>query len=179
MFTCPACDRTINPASEVCPYCQADLAPATPAKRGASQRRGLLFVLVGGALLIALIWGIVWFVLPRPNVPPHAEAEASAVAALRQVSTVVTAYEKREGGYPVSIEQVSGQAGGAFADAREEGYFLSYHSGKPGADGNIHSFILLARPAYYGYRNFYVDQTGVIRFTTENRPATKTDPPIS
>jgi hypothetical protein len=179
MFTCPACDRTINPASEVCPYCQADLAPAAPAKRRLAQRRGLLFVLASGAMLIAAIWAIVWFVLPRPDLPPHAVAEASAISALHDVGGVLSSYQRAENGYPLSIEQVSTQAGQAFASAREEGYFLSYRAGSPGADGNVHSFILLARPAYYGYRNFYLDQTGVIRSTTENRPATKKDPPIS
>jgi len=32
------------------------------------------------------------------------------------------------------------------------------------------------RAGNYGYRNFYADETGVIRATRENRPATPQDP---
>lgn len=179
MFTCPACEQPINPASEVCPYCRADLAPAAPAQRRVAQRRGLLFMLLGGAALLASIWAIVMFVLPRPDVPPPAEAEAVAIHSLREMAGILSRYEREGGGYPLSIQQVSAQAGSIYSEAHDEGYFLRYQAGKPGADGSVHAYELLARPAYYGYRNFYVDQTGVIRATNQNRPATKKDPPIS
>lgn len=179
MFTCPSCEQPINPASEVCPYCQADLAPKATVQRRTAQRRGLLLMLVAGAVLLAGIWAIVMFVLPRPDVPPPIQAEASAIGSLRDVAALVTAYEKDSGGCPLSIQQVSAQAEPFFAAARAHGYFLTYQAGPPGPDGNVHTFVLIARPAYYGYRNFYDDQTGVIRATSDNRSANKTDPPIS
>ncbi|HEV2388724.1 MAG TPA: hypothetical protein VGS20_15885 [Candidatus Acidoferrales bacterium] len=179
MHTCPSCDRPINPASDVCPYCGERAAPVAPAKRRQLQRRGLLVTLAGSALVIGGVWALVWFVLPRPSSPPRAQAEAFAVSSLQQVAGAVAAYAKLGGSYPNSIEQVSGDTRAAFEGAFEQGYHLVYRAGTAGSDGNIHTYILLARPTYYGYRNFYTDQTGVIRSTRQNRPATAQDPPIS
>jgi hypothetical protein len=179
MFTCPACGQPVNQATEVCPYCGTDIAPAPPARSREVQRKGLIVTLVGALILVGAIWGIVYFVLPKPNVAPAPVAEAGAISALHEAAAVVNTYNRREGGYPTTIEQVSQQVSQAYADARGSGYYLVYRPGSPGSDGNIHTFALLARPNYYGYRNFYIDQTGVIRATHDNRPATAHDPPAS
>lgn len=180
MFTCPGCERTINPASEVCPYCGADLVPEPLViARRKAQYKGLVMTLVAAVVLVGAIWAMVWLVLPKPDVPSHAEAEASAVGALRQLASTLAAYKGQEGTFPGTIEQVSNQAMPAFSMAHREGYSLLYRPGPIGNDGSIHSFVLLARPEYYGYSNFYMDQTGVIRSTQENREATVHDSPIS
>ena len=179
MFTCPHCEQTINPASEVCPYCKADLAPEPLAIRQEAQRKGLIWTLVGAAVLVAAVWAMVWLVFPKPDVPDHAQAESGAISALRQVVGVVTAYRRRQGTYPYTIQEVTGQATAAYNSARAEGYTLVYLPGPVQNDGNIHSFVMLARPEYYGYLHFYVDQTGVIRATKQNREATSHDPPVS
>lgn len=179
MFTCPGCERPINSASEVCPYCGADLAPEPPATQRNRQRKGLIYTLLGAAAIIGVVWGMVWFVLPKSDVPSHAEAESGAMGALREAAGVLTAYDKRQGTYPNTIVEVSSQAQGAYAAARSEGYYLVYQPGPVGSDGDIHSFILLARPEYYGFLNFYLDQTGVIRATHQDREATAHDPPVS
>ncbi len=179
MFTCPSCEQTINPASEICPYCHAELVPARPAAHHKEQRRGLLITIAAALALVGGIWAVFYFVLPKPTVAPPPIAESAAVAALRQAAAAVQSYARHEGGYPVTIVQVQSQASAAFASARGNGYYLVYRAGSPGNDGNIHSFVLLARPDYYGYRNFYVDQTGIVRATRQNRPADAHDPPIS
>ncbi len=53
---------------------------------------------------------------------------------------------------------------------------MEYTPGPAGADGRVHNYILLARPGNYGYRNFYTDESGVLRATRENRAATAQDP---
>jgi hypothetical protein len=179
MFTCPGCERPINSASEVCPYCGADLAPEPAAGRRNAQRKGLLLTLAGAVVLIGAIWAMVWLVLPKPDVPGHTEAESGAISTLRETAGIVTAYKKKQGTYPNTIEQVSSQAALAYATARQEGYSLIYRPGPAGSDGNIHTFVLLARPEFYGYTNFYIDQTGVIRATQQNREATARDRPVS
>jgi hypothetical protein len=37
---------------------------------------------------------------------------------------------------------------------------------------------LTARAGNFGYLNFYTDESGVLRFTVENRAATVQDPPV-
>jgi RNA polymerase subunit RPABC4/transcription elongation factor Spt4 len=179
VFTCPSCEQTINPASEICPYCHAEIVPVKPAAHRQEQRRGLLITITAALAVVGGILAVFYFVLPKPNVAPPAIAESAAVAALRQAASAVQSYAHRVGGYPDTIVQVQDQVNAAFSSARGHGYNLVYRAGSPGSDGNIHSFVLLARPDYYGYRNFYVDQTGVIRSTRQNRPATAQDPPIS
>jgi hypothetical protein len=149
------------------------------ARRKKAQRKGLIVTLVGALVLVGAIWAMIWLVLPKPDVPGHAEAEASAIGALREVAHTLAAYKMRLGTYPNTIEQVSSQAAPVFATARTEGYSLIYLPGPIGSNGNINSFVLLARPEYYGYSNFYMDQTGVIRSTQDNREATAHDPPVS
>ncbi len=178
MFTCPACEQTINQASEICPYCGADLAPAPVAGRRTAQRKGLLATLAGALVLAGGVWAMVWFILPRPVIQPRAAAEAGAIAEMRQVQAVLASYKLREGTYPSTIDQVAGQASRFFAGARRQGYFLVYQPGPQGAGGNVVRFVVLGRPEFYGYSNFYLDQTGVIRSTSDNRPATSGDPPI-
>lgn len=179
MFTCPSCERPINSASEVCPYCGADLAPDPVAVRRKAQHKGLVITLVVAVVLIAAIWAMVWLVLPKPDVPARADAEAGAINALREAAGTLQTYEKRQGTYPNTITQVGNRAASAYAAARTEGYSLTYRPGPVESDGNIHTFVLLARPEFYGYANFYVDQTNVIRATQENREANDHDPPIS
>lgn len=178
MFTCPQCEQTINPASEVCPYCGADLVPEPATARRNKQRKGLIWTLVGAAVFIGAVWAMVWLVLPKPDVPGHAEAETAAINALQQVVGIVAAYETRQGTFPNTIQEVGGQASSVYSAAHAEGYSLTYLPGPARSDGNIHSFVVLARPEYYGYRSFYVDQTGVIRSTQQNREATGRDRPI-
>jgi hypothetical protein len=178
MFTCPGCEQPINPASEICPYCGANLVPEPATTRRNKQKKGLVITLVGAVVFIGAIWAMVYLVLPKPDVPGHAEAEAGAVGALREAARVVTAYEKQQGSYPDTIDQVSATAAPAYSAAREEGYSLLYRPGPAGSDGNIHTFVLLARPEFYGYANFYIDQTGVVRSTLENRDATAHDRPF-
>ena len=64
---------------------------------------------------------------------------------------------------PAGPPEADGAAGAAWAGAA---YFHA-----------IHSYSLEARAGNYGYRNFYTDATGVVRATSENRPATSIDPP--
>ncbi|HVB34382.1 MAG TPA: hypothetical protein VNJ52_08450 [Patescibacteria group bacterium] len=178
MFTCPACEQPINSASEICPYCGVDLAPEPKATRRNAQRKGLIYTLIGAMVLVGVVWGMVWLVLPKPDVPARAQAESGAIGALREAAQVLTAYQGRQGTYPNTIEQVGSQAAPAYAMARSDGYSLIYRPARPEGDGNIHTFVLLARPEYYGYRNFYIDQSGVVRATDENRAATARDRPI-
>ena len=176
MFTCPHCERPINPASEVCPYCRAVLAGPRGGRRSV-PRSALVAMLVGAAMVVAGVWAVVWFVLPRPSLPPETQAERQAEQALRRVAAELAAFERLEGGYPETIEQVREQVRGALEQASRQGYRIVYRPGRVEQDGNIHSFVLLARPAYYGYRKFYLDQSGVLRATREDRPAGPNDPP--
>ena len=184
MYTCRECEREVNQATEICPYCGADLTEAgLPQSPGPAKKRTLASALVRwGALLVALsatLWGFLWYILPERAGNPAARAEARAVEALAEVHTALAAYAAAQGGsFPSSLEALGDRARAPAQKAMSEGYQVQYTAGPPGSDGMVHSYVLLARPGNYGYFNFYTDETGVLRATPENRPATPQDPPI-
>jgi hypothetical protein len=178
MYVCRECEQPINQGSEICPYCGADLtaAPAgveeTVRKPGAAK-----LVLIWGAVILGL-WGIVWYVLPHRSGDPAAGAESRALEALSQVRGALAAYSDTEGGFPPSLDPIADKVRATAQSAQGEGYQLGYTPGAPAADGHVHGYSLQARAGNYGFRNFYTDETGVLRATRENRPATVQDPPL-
>ena len=185
MYTCRECEKPINQASEVCPYCGADLtipaeaeeAPQTPAAR----RRALFRRLVLWGVLIAGVWGFLWYVLPERPGDAAAEAEGRAVEALRVVGKALAAHQAAASRLPETLEGLSGanlaEARAAAQRALAMGYRLEYTPG-PLENGAVRTYTLLARPSHFGYRNFWMSESGSIRWTRENRPATAEDEPI-
>lgn len=186
MYTCRECERPINQASEVCPYCGADLTMereveeqiATPA----AKRKVLIRRLVLWGVIIASVWAFLWFVLPERAGDAAVEAEAHAVGALQQVGQALAEFEDASGRFPASLDALTGnslaQAREAAQRAQALGYRLEYSPGPAEGDGTVRTYALLARPGNFGYRNFYMNEAGVIRATRENRAATAQDQPI-
>lgn len=179
MYTCRECERPINQATELCPYCGADLTEsALPLSEEGAEKRSLGAIFLRWFVLLAALWGFLWFVLPEKVGDRAAEAEARAMETLHEIRTALAAYAEARGGYPPSLEALGERARKPAQQAQREGYRLHYTPGPPNPDGLVRSYTLLARPGNYGYRNFYTDETGVVRATRENRGATAQDPPI-
>ncbi len=65
---------------------------------------------------------------------------------------------------------------------RKSGYLFRYRVGGPERHGRVDEFTVVARPEVFGktgLKNLFVDQTGVIRETSEDREATALDPPLA
>jgi hypothetical protein len=185
MYTCRECEKPINQASEVCPYCGADLtvspeaaeAPQSPAaRRKALVRRWVLW-----GVLVAGIWGFLWYVLPQRPGDAVQEAERRAVEALQLVSRALAEHQATAGRLPDTLEALSSasfaEARAAAQRAQAMGYRVEYAPG-PEESGVIKTYVLLARPNHFGYRNFWANESGGIRWTRENRPATAQDQPL-
>lgn len=185
MYTCRECERPINQASELCPYCGADLtvAPETESEaKPASARKLLIRRWLLWGTLVAGMWGFLWYVLPgRTGETAAKEAEQQALDAMRQVGKALADFETATGRYPDSLEALTGEALALAREAAQRaqamGYRLEYTPGPPEA-GAVRTYFILARPGNFGYRNFYANEGGTIRWTNENRPATAQDRPI-
>lgn len=179
MYVCRKCEQPINSASAVCPYCGAEQNP--PADAEASQgntkkngaRLAILFVIA-----IAGIWGIIWFATPMRMDNPRPVAERAALDSLRAVQKELATYANGGGTFPQTMETLGAPARDAAQEAMTGGYTLRYTPGQVDAQGNAHSYGLVALPRNYGYRSFFTDRTGVFRATRENRAATALDAPI-
>ena len=179
MYVCRDCEQPLNQAMEVCPFCGADLTAERLEETGAPKKQSRLWKsMLVWAILIAAVWAIVWFVLPPRPETSKGEAEKSAIAALADVRGAITAYAAATGNYPPSIEPLGAPSRSAMQTAQGAGYEIQYAPASADDSGRIKSFVLLARPGNFGYRNFYVDETGVIHETSANRPATPQDPEL-
>ena len=183
MVTCRECEYEINQATEICPHCGADLTSlpdelATPAKKPTLGKILLRWGMLLGVLLAAM-WSFLWFVVTPRTGNITAEAEGHAVAAINDVYAQLRSYaDARAGAYPSNLEELGPQVRRAAQLAQSDGYQLEYAPGPLEADGTIRNYSLEARAGNYGYRSFYVDITGVVRATKEDRGATSADPPI-
>jgi len=126
--------------------------------------------------------------------------ESMAVGSLRTINaSAVTYFTTYENGFPPSLATMGPPPSGAefscraadlvderLASGEKWGYVFEYSPGPPvdnpvaGCPPGVKSYTVSARPLKYGEtgrRSFYTDDSGVIRLTAEDRPATAQDPP--
>jgi type IV pilus assembly protein PilA len=131
-----------------------------------------------------------------------AAGEASPVGSMRSINTVAPTYsETYHNGYPPSLRALGPPPAGGkesceFADlvdkvlasGNRSGYTFSYTPGLPvknpaaGCPPGVETYTVSARPVTYGTtgeRSFFMDQTGIIHVTAEDRAATPADPRIN
>ena len=181
MYTCRECERPVNQATEVCPYCGADLA-TTPTEEAEPKRKSVLGAVLRWGLLLAAMWAFLWFILPERDAGRRTQAEAHAIEMLQEAGATLTAYKQAQGTFPVSLEALPRESSAGVREAARralsDGYQIFYTSGPPGPDGRTMSYSLRAQAGHYGFRNFYLDQTGILRATQESRAATAEDSPV-
>lgn len=182
MYTCRECENEINQATELCPHCGADLTASLLGveAREAKPSLGKILIRWGVLLgvLLAAIWSFLWFVVPERQGDPTAQAEARAAESLREVRAALVDFASAQGGaYPRQFEGVGERVRLAAQLAQSVNYQVQYSPGPVDADGMIRTFALQARAGNYGFRNFYLDDTGILRATRESRAATSEDPP--
>jgi type II secretory pathway pseudopilin PulG len=177
MFSCPECESEINQGSEVCPSCGADLRGGSP-DEAQQRRRSWKKTAAALGILLAAIWAMVWFAMPSRRAGPGKATEQETKNVLSNVQQQLAGYAAAEGHFPNSLEDLGPAVRALAQEAQSAGYELQYVPGLAESDGRIHSYSLLARPGNYGSRNFYTDESGVIRATKEGRAATAHDPPV-
>ncbi|HXT86526.1 MAG TPA: zinc ribbon domain-containing protein [Verrucomicrobiae bacterium] len=179
MYLCQNCQQPINSASAVCPYCgaeQIETEPALPKKT--RKPPSTLKISIAFLIVVAGIWAIIWFALPLRFASSRPAAERGAIQSLRFLQQQLATYQNGAGNFPASLESLGEPARQAAQAAMSGGYSIHYTPGNPDKDGKAHSYTLLALPLNYGYESLYTDQSGVIHFTRDNRPATPQDPPL-
>jgi hypothetical protein len=176
MLTCPECESEVNQGSEVCPACGADLR-ISGSDDAQQQRRSWKKTAAALAILLAAVWAMVWLAMPSRRAGPETATEQETKAVLGSVQQQLASYGAVEGHFPNSLEDLGPSVRTLAQEVQSAGYELQYIPGVAGGDGRIHSYSLLARPRNYGSRNFYTDESGVVRATKEGRAATAHDPP--
>jgi hypothetical protein len=136
-------------------------------------------VIVAIAIFAGSMIGILWHYFGGIRTSPAVQAAEVAAESLRDVRVELSAYSlyaKDE--YPATLDSLGALAAQSAQTALSAGYKLFYIPRPSSGDQGFRTFVLLARPENGAYLNLYVDESGVVRATTENRPATSLDPPF-
>ena len=113
--------------------------------------------------------------------------EASAVGSLRTINTAQIEYAGSypDRGFASSLAELEPGSGdlidSVLASGKKSSYVFILTAAPPDSRGRIVRYSVLARPQHYGKNithSFFSDESGVLRFTTENRAATIQDPPL-
>jgi hypothetical protein len=152
--------------------------------------------ILGGRILLFVPYLIFVVMLNSASGVPsrRAASQASAVGSLRTINTAEATYRQEYlRGYSRTLEVLgpspkvpSPDASGAdlidelLARGRHGDYVFTYTAGPPNPAGEISSYALTADPdpPCTGWNHYFTDETGVIRQTQENRPATVRDPTL-
>ena len=136
------------------------------------------FSLIELLIVVAIILIIAAIAIPNLLRAKMAANEASAVGSMRTINTTSVEYSTTYGGYPPSLASLGGPAGGSatsssaelidavLAGGTKSGYTFAYTTGATDSNGNFVSYTLTAMPTSVGVtgqREFFTDQTGVIR----------------
>ncbi len=137
-------------------------------------------VLIVSFVFVSLFAGLVYLALPDEVFHPKTNPrnEASAITSVRNLVTSQITYwaTTGEGSYAPDLATLSAEKliDSVLGSGNQDGYtFL--------VAGSSSEFYVVARPTSYdetGILSFFADETGVTRFTTEDRPATVEDKPL-
>lgn len=166
--------------------------------RSLPQEKGDAGVLVKRAVWFIpylILIGVCGAALPDLYYTTRESREASVVQALRRINAAQESYARAyPRGFSPTLAALGPPAGGSaptpaaagliaadLAKGEKSHYTFRYTHNPPDAAGAISAYTLTATPtqtACTSWKRFFTDQTGVIRVTSESRPATVSDPAL-
>ncbi|MEW6008834.1 MAG: prepilin-type N-terminal cleavage/methylation domain-containing protein [Candidatus Omnitrophota bacterium] len=137
------------------------------------------FTLVEIMIVVAIIALLSALAIPNLLRARMSTNESAAQSSLRTISTSAESYRAVSIYYPPSLNALSSTTppyiDTVLGSGAKQGYNFSLVSGS-------FTFSATARPQTYGtsgVRSFFVDESGVIRYTSADAQPTVTDPPIT
>jgi type II secretory pathway pseudopilin PulG len=168
----------------LCPFCGANQAPLPEIVISELEKSRnltsvfLRWIMVTVAVACSLA-GLLWFARREHVKNLEEQEETTASKALHEIRTALSQYALTSGDqYPSSLGTLGDRAAQPLQETRKENYEVTYTPKSSKKDGSITGFELWANPGKPNLRSFFIDESGVLRATRENRPANSEDPPI-
>jgi hypothetical protein len=171
----------------VCPLCGADqtrpvqvvdpnLQPPITAARLFHEWKIVIVVIV---VFLGSLGGILWHNFGERGVSPASQAAGVAAKSLREIREALSAYAiSTKDTYPEALNSLGDRASLPLQTALTAGYRIEYSPKSSSSESVFRGFVILARPEKSGFLNLRIDESGVVRATEENRPATLQDLPF-
>ena len=135
------------------------------------------FIVAGACLAAVVIFAMVVPTLLRRR---EAASEISAPHDLQIIDAAIKVYTKDHGHAPPDLKSLRGQIPSALScDAppcEYRLYLFRYTVSSPEPARLRYS--LSAQARLHGGHSFYLDETGILRYTSDDREATNSDPPL-
>jgi hypothetical protein len=123
--------------------------------------------------------GLLWFAGREHVKNLREQEETTASKALHEIRTALSQYALTSGDqYPAALGTLGDRVAQPLQEARNESYEVIYTPKLSEKNAAITGFELWANPGKTNLRSFYIDESGALRATRENRPANSEDPPI-
>lgn len=149
------------------------------------RRRGDVLILAPRLAVVPLIFVLLAIVIPSSSFIAMENHETAAADALRTINTAEAEYARTHRGKASapSLEDLgpppgAGLIDGDLANGRRYNYTITLSPGPSDTSRHTPQYTLTAQPqsyGSYGRRRFFTDESGVIRYTAEDRPPTRQD----
>ena len=168
----------------VCPLCGADqtrpvkfVDPAfQPLVRPTRVVQEWKLVIVVIVVFLGSLGGILWHYFGEVSLSPALQAAEVTAKSLRELRVALSSYALiTKDTYPTTLNALGGRASLPLQTALIAGYKLEYIPKSSPSEAVSRGFVILARPDTAGFLNLRIDESGVVRATEENRPATAWD----
>jgi hypothetical protein len=186
MSSCWSCWVILEHGATVCPTCCADqtrpvhfvdpnLQPPVAQTHVVQKWEIVIAVIV---LFVASLGGILWHYFGEIHISPASQAERVTAKSLRELREALSTYAlTTKDSYPATLNAVGDRASLPLQAALIAGYRLEYTPKSSSGEAASRGFVILARPETTGLLDLRIDESGVVRATEENRPATAWDSP--
>ena len=156
-------------------YLGHDYSPRLKRKRSLLSRKG--FTLIELMIVVAILAILAAIAIPSLISARKSGNEAAAIGTLRTLATCCEQYRTLYGEYPPTLNDLRGDNLDYIDEVLAAGEKHSYDFDITGGN-NTYTCTGSPETESDGDRAFFVDESGVIRWTTGMGPATAVDPPI-
>jgi hypothetical protein len=157
-------------------FVDPNLQPVVAQTRVVQKWKIVIAIIV---VFIGSLGGILWHYFGEVRISPASQAARVTAKSLRELREALSTYAlSMKDTYPAALNAVGDRASLPLQDALIAGYRLEYIPKSSSSEAASRGFVILARPEKNGFLSLRIDQSGVVRATEENRPATVWDPHI-